>query len=822
MKFLKLRTAAICAALFLFVMVPFQNCAQQFKISEDGLQSLDSSVLSTPIVTFASSPQLISQNSITASFEISGEQIVLVSCALNSGATQDCQTGSVTYSNLVDGDHVIDVRVVNSRGGEGTARKSFRKDGTAPVINVSMMPQASSSQTSAGFVFAVSDNLSGVASVQCSLNNAAFANCASPVTLSGLAVASHNYRIQATDMAGNSSLIYSYNWQVTQILNPSVNIQSLPPTLSNQTAITFNFTGQDVVSYECQLDTAAYAACSSPRNYTGVTAGAHTFRLRGVTATGVRTAEAVASWTVDLTAPTVPLLTSSVSAMTNQTSASISFSSTDASGIATYQCSLNNAAFSNCTSPAAVNGLANSSHNFRVQARDSAGNLSNIGQFNWTVDTMAPILSFSQTPQASTTSQIANFIFSATDSGSGISFTRCSLDNAAFTNCTSPVSFTALAVGNHNFRVQSQDNVGNSSLITHSWVITAVAPPPTPSIGTPLSSARIFLSGHSLMDDPLGENIEMIAQSLSTQLWWNQQIGIGSPLRLRTHGDNMTDPTFPGYRTGKNKNGSNMNVISEFLNPQTISGQRYDTLVMTERHDIAGVLEWEGTVRYARHFHDRLVAGNSQANSYFYHSWLDIADKSNPMAWVQFERNNAIAWQCTADRINVSLVAEGRSNRVTYLPAGLALTNLIEQATQGNVPGITSSSSTATVNVLFSDSVHMTRVGTYYMALVTYASVYRRSPVGASYPSGVTAQQAQSLQQIAWASVSNYYSTATARTMQQCQTQMRDNFCASYHQYRGTSQETANCRNFFMGQTNENPFYYNAATDANYWLRAPQ
>jgi hypothetical protein len=331
-----------------------------------------------------------------------------------------------------------------------------------------------------------------------------------------------------------------------------------------------------------------------------------------------------------------------------------------------------------------------------------------------------------------------------------------------------------------------------------------------------------MISGHSLTDDPLGMFMEAIAQSMSTPMWWNEQLILGSPIRARTRGVNLVDDSFAGYRTGRNRNGSGMNVAAELANPQTLGGQRYDTLLLAERHDLVSVLMWEDTVRYARHFHDRLVAGNAKGNTYLYHAWLEVSNKSEPSAWIAYERATAPAWQCVAARVNQSLAGVGRADRMAYLPAGLALANLVEQATRGGVAGVSGGSVQETMNRLFSDNVHLTRTGAYYMALVSYASVYRRAPVGAWAPADVTAQQARSLQEIAWQSVAGHYNSAATPSMSQCQAVMREQVCSAFAGYKGGAGVLQGCVDRFSQQSQNNPFYFNAGSDAAYWFPPPR
>jgi uncharacterized protein YkwD len=90
--------------------------------------------------------------------------------------------------------------------------------------------------------------------------------------------------------------------------------------------------------------------------------------------------------------------------------------------------------------------------------------------------TSAPTVSLTSGPSSSTTSTSASFGWSSTGT---VSTTTCSLDNAAAVACTSPKSYTGLAVGNHSFRVTVANSAGSGSAV-YSWSVTSAAPPPPP------------------------------------------------------------------------------------------------------------------------------------------------------------------------------------------------------------------------------------------------------------------------------------------------------------------------------------------------------
>ena len=88
------------------------------------------------------------------------------------------------------------------------------------------------------------------------------------------------------------------------------------------------------------------------------------------------------------------------------------------------------------------------------------------------VDTVAPTVTISSGPGSTTTSQSATFVFSASDA-SGISSIQCSIDNASYSNCTSPKSYSGLAVGAHSFKVRAADTANNATISSiYNWNIT--------------------------------------------------------------------------------------------------------------------------------------------------------------------------------------------------------------------------------------------------------------------------------------------------------------------------------------------------------------
>jgi hypothetical protein len=172
---------------------------------------------------------------------------------------------------------------------------------------------------------------------------------------------------------------------------------------------------------------------------------------------------------IDTTAPPKPVITSTPANPTNQTSASFSFTDTQA-GVS-FLCQIDSSAYSVCSSPVLYPGpLSDGKHSFSVRAKDAAGNLSGTVGFNWSVDaTPPPTPVITAKPTNPSTQTSASFSFS--DTQKGVSF-LCQLDGSAFSACSSPRTYSGLSRASHTFSVKAQDTAGNQSVAaSFTWAI---------------------------------------------------------------------------------------------------------------------------------------------------------------------------------------------------------------------------------------------------------------------------------------------------------------------------------------------------------------
>ena len=310
---------------------------------------------------------------------------------------------------------------------------------------------------------------------------------------------------------------------------PDTNITSAPTDPTNLADASFTFTSTEGGStFECSLDGAAFAACTSPQDYMGLADGPHTFDVRATDAAGnTDPSPATSNWTVDTVEPDTTI-DSAPGSPTNNPDADFEFSSSEAGS--TFECSLDSAAFAPCTSPASFPGLADGPHDFAVRATDPAGNTdSTPATSNWTVDTVPPETTITGAPASTSDSSDASFEFTASEP----STFECSIDSGPFSACTSPTDYSGLAEGPHNFEVRATDAAGNTDPTPATWNWAIDLGPPNPT--------NIVVNSDAIYATSVSE--------LTARLTASDNVGVTGYL-ITEH--NATDP---------------MNVIPPYLDP---------------------------------------------------------------------------------------------------------------------------------------------------------------------------------------------------------------------------------------------------------------
>lgn len=300
---------------------------------------------------------------------------------------------------------------------------------------------------------------------------------------------------RAIDSNGNlsASRVTEVNLDPGAVPVPS--IVSAPSGQSGSSVATISFSGEAGLSFECSLDGSSYATCASPLELTGLAEGGRSLAIRQVGPGGERGGAATVSWTVDLTAPSAPVLSNGPPASTKLRTASIHVSG---ESLASLTCSLDGAPFTACTSPINLSGLADGERSLAVRQTDRAGNISPTSSLSWVVDTVAPNAPLLSGIPPVFTSQTTLVLTLSGEAGATFS---CSSDGAAFLPCVSPLVRTGMANGLRSISVRQTDLAGNASPATSgSWNIDTVAPGPPMISGAPTgttlqASATVSFSG---------------------------------------------------------------------------------------------------------------------------------------------------------------------------------------------------------------------------------------------------------------------------------------------------------------------------------------
>src|SRR6185295_16144885 len=82
---------------------------------------------------------------------------------------------------------------------------------------------------------------------------------------------------------------------------PQTTISSGPEATGTVTSASFAFIASETgSSFSCKLDSGSWAACASPKGYTGLAVGPHTFAVRATDASGnVDSTPSTQTWTVE-------------------------------------------------------------------------------------------------------------------------------------------------------------------------------------------------------------------------------------------------------------------------------------------------------------------------------------------------------------------------------------------------------------------------------------------------------------------------------------------------------------------------------------------
>jgi hypothetical protein len=217
-------------------------------------------------------------------------------CALDGGPAADCGGGTFAAGGLVEGLHTLSISAADALGNVKVSQITWLVDRTGPTVSMSSAPPTATRSTSATFAFTSSETPPAFA---CSLDGSPPMPCSTSWSLTGLAKGAHTLSVWALDRVLNRSAPRIHTWTIDTTA-PVVTLSGGPKqgTTSTSRSATFAFTMNEPGTFRCRLDDRAITVCTSPRTYSKLASGPHTFRVYGIDAAGNQSLTRTRSWTV--------------------------------------------------------------------------------------------------------------------------------------------------------------------------------------------------------------------------------------------------------------------------------------------------------------------------------------------------------------------------------------------------------------------------------------------------------------------------------------------------------------------------------------------
>lgn len=269
---------------------------------------------------------------------------------------------------------------------------------------------------------------------------------------------------------------------------------------------------------------------------------------------------------------------------------------------------------------------------------------------------------------------------------------------------------------------------------------------------TSAQDLHAFYVGHSLSDGVIEMVNSLAAHHPEVGFTFRYQSIPGSPLFYNWDAKQRDDyPVNDPFYCG-------------FYEPSRgLPNGSFTTLVLTESvpRRMANIAD---TYQYADSFLVYAKAFNPATKVFLYEVWhclesgtpTGCAYDVDTAPWRQRLNDDLPMWHSVVDTLNAR---HPSPEPVCLIPGGQAMAALYDSIQAGNVPGISA------IHQLFSDDIHLTDVGKYFVGCVHFATLYGTSPVGLpaqlqSMWGGAfdppTPEQALVFQRIAWQVASTF------------------------------------------------------------------
>ncbi len=256
----------------------------------------------------------------------------------------------------------------------------------------------------------------------------------------------------------------------------------------------------------------------------------------------------------------------------------------------------------------------------------------------------------------------------------------------------------------------------------------------------------VYFVGHSLIAHTIPQMIdELVNDDADTTYNFAKQIIVGSPL-------------WNNWENPENGEGDWDYSID-------LPTGNYDRLIVTEAVPLQNHLTWSNTYVIVNNFNTFFHNHSTNGQMYIYETWHCINsgpglvgcsyDNDDQIPWRQRLADDLVKWEGIADYTNNL----NPDKEVLIIPGGQAMGRLYDAIENNTLHGVSS------IEHFYNDDIHLNEIGSYYIACVMYATIYKKSPVGLTVDTnnvwGIPydspgATLGRQLQEIAWETVSGY------------------------------------------------------------------
>ena len=255
--------------------------------------------MEAPDTSITGGPQGLT-SSTSASFAFtSTEAGSTFECRLDSAPFAACPSPA-GYSSLAQGPHTFDVRAIDAANNtdQTPARREWTVDTVPPETTIVAGP---SGDTPAGPVDITFTSSEPGSTFACKIDTGLFEACTSPLAIPAPTQGPHTVQVRATDPAANTDqtpAVREWTTLPPDTSAPETTILSAPSGRIAPGPVNITFQSSEAFStFQCKIDTAAYAPCMSPLRIEAPALGEHTVQVRAIDAGGnPDPTPAIATW----------------------------------------------------------------------------------------------------------------------------------------------------------------------------------------------------------------------------------------------------------------------------------------------------------------------------------------------------------------------------------------------------------------------------------------------------------------------------------------------------------------------------------------------